>query len=219
MRTKTLEQYSAQKIAGLQTDQLQKLRNGNMTFDQIKWFTNLSFEEREELFGKRPNKTPILKIISENETLMLDAVNGNETIRKATQVFRMGIDSNFYWWGAKKPSHLTEACAVQVYKTNKDATLQQMFSSSGDDLDKLCLTQHQIINFCAKHKNWLLEKKDATILGLPTFFLFKIENQQQYCVAAVCVRLGGLSAAIRYLGHSTIFSANRSYVVIPQNKD
>lgn len=52
MRTKTLEQNSAQDFAGLQVDQLQKLRNGNMTFEQVKWFTNLSFEQREKLMGK-----------------------------------------------------------------------------------------------------------------------------------------------------------------------
>ena len=52
MRTKTLEQNSAQDFAGLYVDQFQKLRNGNMTFEQVKWFNNLSFEQREKLMGK-----------------------------------------------------------------------------------------------------------------------------------------------------------------------
>lgn len=52
MRTKTLEQNSAQDLAGLQIDLLQRLRNGNMSFEQIEWFKNLSFEQREKLMGK-----------------------------------------------------------------------------------------------------------------------------------------------------------------------
>ena len=43
MRTKTLEQNTAQDFAGLQIDQLSKLRNGNITFEQVKWFNNLTF--------------------------------------------------------------------------------------------------------------------------------------------------------------------------------
>lgn len=52
MRNKTLEQNSAQSLAGLQVDLLQKLRDGNMSFKQLEWFKNLTFEEREELINK-----------------------------------------------------------------------------------------------------------------------------------------------------------------------
>jgi hypothetical protein len=53
MRKKNLEQESAQDLAGLQIDQLQKLRHGNMTLEQLKWFNNLSFDEREKIMGKQ----------------------------------------------------------------------------------------------------------------------------------------------------------------------
>lgn len=67
MRTKTLEQNSAQDFAGLQVDQLQKLRNGNMTFEQVKWFNNLSFEQREKLIGKLVKSEHLkMKLISPN---------------------------------------------------------------------------------------------------------------------------------------------------------
>ena len=52
MRIKTLEQKSADSLAGLQIDLLQRLRNGNMSFEQIEWFKNLRFEQREKLMGK-----------------------------------------------------------------------------------------------------------------------------------------------------------------------
>lgn len=52
MRTKTLEGSSAQDFAGFQVDLIQKLRSGNMSYDQILWFKGLTFEQREELMGK-----------------------------------------------------------------------------------------------------------------------------------------------------------------------
>ena len=52
MRNKTLEQNSAQDFAGLQINVLQKLRTGNMTYEQFDWFANISYEKREKLMGK-----------------------------------------------------------------------------------------------------------------------------------------------------------------------
>ncbi len=52
MRNKTFEQKSAQDLAGLQVDLLQRLRSGNMSWEQIDWFRGLSFEKREKLMGK-----------------------------------------------------------------------------------------------------------------------------------------------------------------------
>jgi len=68
MRTKTLEQNSAQDFAGLQVDLLQKLRNGNMTWEQIDWFRNLSFKQREKLMGKMILNTehPKMKLTNSN---------------------------------------------------------------------------------------------------------------------------------------------------------
>lgn len=68
MRTKTLEQKSAQELAGLQVDLLQKLRNGSMSFEQALWFINqLSFEQREKLMGKSVKpEHPKMKIVDSN---------------------------------------------------------------------------------------------------------------------------------------------------------
>jgi hypothetical protein len=60
MRTKTLEQNTAQDFAGLQINVLQKLRTGNMTYEQFDWFSNISYEKREKLMGKT------IKIIGQN---------------------------------------------------------------------------------------------------------------------------------------------------------
>lgn len=65
MRTKTLEQNTAQDFAGLQVDQLQKLRTGSMSFEQLKWWNNLSFEQREKVMGKQTkSEHPKMKLVS-----------------------------------------------------------------------------------------------------------------------------------------------------------
>lgn len=209
MRTKTLEQNTAQDFAGLQVDQLQKLRNGNMTFEQVKWFNNLSFEQREALMGKQPEKVLYLKLLFGAETLMLDALDGKETLATAKEVFPSGIDGNFKNWGTNKPGIATKEQAVDVQELVKDGTFAQMFGSLGTDLDKLCLTQSQIKNFCKKHPQWLRQN------GYATFFLFKVEDQ--FFVAKVLVNSGGLYVNVYRFEVGYVCHAVYSHrMVVPQ---
>lgn len=209
MRTKTLEQNTAQDFAGLQIDQLSKLRNGNITFEQVKWFNNLSFEQREALMGKQPEKALILKLIYEAETLMLDALDGKETLATAKETFPSGIDGDFKNWGTNKPGTATKETAVQVHEMVKDATFAQMFGSLGTDLDKLCLTQSQIKNFCKKYPSRLCQNSYAT------FFLFKVEYQ--FFVAHAHMGPAGLDVSVIHFGHGRVWDAEDSRrVVVPQ---
>lgn len=209
MRTKTLEQNTAQDFAGLQVDQLQKLRNGNITYEQVKWFNNLSFEQREALMGKQPEKVLYLKLLSGAETLMLDALDGKETLATAKEVFPSGIDGDFKNWGTNKPGIATKEQAVDVHELVKDGTFAQMFGSLGTDLDKLCLTQSQIKNFCKKHPQWLRQN------GYATFFLFKVEDQ--FFVARVFVYSGGLLVSVRRFERGHVCHAEFSHrLVVPQ---
>ncbi len=209
MRTKTLEQNTAQDFAGLQIDQLSKLRNGNITFEQVKWFNNLTFEQREALMGKQPEKVLYLKLLSGAETLMLDALDGKETLATAKETFPSGIDGDFKNWGTNKPGIATKEQAVDVHELVKDGTFAQMFGSLGTDLDKLCLTQAQIKNFCKKHPQWLRQN------GYATFFLFKVEDQ--FFVANVNVDSGGLRVDVFRFGSDRVWNTENSHrVVVPQ---
>ncbi len=209
MRTKTLEQNMAQDFAGLQIDQLSKLRNGNITFEQVKWFNNLTFEQREALMGKQPEMVLYLKLLSGAETLMLDALDGKETLATAKEIFPSGIDGDFKNWGTNKAGIATKEQAVDVHELVQNATFAQMFGSLGTDLDKLCLTQSQIKNFCKKHPNWL--RKD----GYATFFLFKVEDQ--FFVACVSVDSGGLDVDLGRFGYDGVWLAEGSHrMVVPQ---
>ncbi len=169
MRTKTLEQKSAQELAGL-------------------------------LY---------LKLLSGAETIMLDALDGKETLADAKEVFPSGVDDDFKKWVTNKAGIATKEQTVDVHELVKDGTFAQMFGSLGTDLDKLCLTQAQIKNFCKKHPNWL--RKD----GWATFFLFKVEDQ--FFVAYVLVYSDGLSVSVRSLEYDNVWRAAISHrVVTPQ---
>ena len=154
-------------------------------------------------------QSQVLKLISGTETLMLDALDGKETLATAKEVFPSGIDGDFKNWGTNKAGIATKEQAVDVHELVKDGTFAQMFGSLGTDLDKLCLTQAQIKNFCKKHPNWL--RKD----GHATLFLFKVEDQ--FFVARVDVNSGGLGVYVYRFEDGRVWDAERSpRVVVPQ---
>jgi len=209
MRTKTLEQNTAQDFAGLQIDQLQKLRNGNITYEQVKWFNNLSYEQRQQLMGKQPEKAAILKCISEAQEIFIETCDGTQTIATAKETFKSGIDGDFKNWGTNKLGNSTQKTSVQVHELVKDATFAQMFGSLETDLDKLCLSQHQIKLFCEVHKDWL--HKD----GYAIFFLFKVD--EQFFVASVYVHSGGLYVSVHRFERDGVWDAGYSHrMVVPQ---
>jgi len=104
----------------------------------------------------------ILKLISGGERLILDACDGKRTIVTAKKFFATGLlDPNFRKWGTNKTSKPTPETDVLVYEMERSATFAQIFSSLGDDINQLCFTQHQIINFIEKHSSWLRIKGDG----------------------------------------------------------
>lgn len=115
--------------------------------------------------------------------IVIDALDGTETLATAQEVFRAGIDGDFVRWGTNKPGIATREQAVDVHKLVKHGTFAQMFGSLGVDLNMLCMSQAQIKKFCREHAA-LLSKTDATL------FLFK--SDEQFFVAHVLVDSGGL---------------------------
>lgn len=110
------------------------------------------------------------KLLSGVEMLMLDTLDGTQMLVNAEELFLVGIDKDFKNWNLDKVGDVTTETIVDVYKMTEKDTFEGMFGSFCIDLDKLCLTQHQIKNFCEKHSEWLCAD------GWPTFFLFKVEN-------------------------------------------
>ncbi|MDD5528387.1 MAG: hypothetical protein PHO56_05490 [Patescibacteria group bacterium] len=151
---------------------------------------------------------PILKFLSGDEKLVIEALDGKKFIYGDKKVFESDIDSDFENYGLKKAGVATPETAVRVYEMVEDAVFAKMFTSLSGDLDKLCLTQHQIKRFCVKYSNWLCR-------GYSTFFLFKMNGE--YFVASVRVSAGGLSAHVNRFKYDDVWLAEcRRRVVVPQ---
>jgi hypothetical protein len=164
-------------------------------------------EGRFAHFSKKENLITLL--LSKGESILIDACDGKEILADAKDVFKSGIDSDFKNWNTNKPGKNTEETAVQVHEIVKDSTFAQMFGSFGTDLDKLCLTQSQIKNFCKKNPNWL--RTD----GYATFFLFKVGDQ--FFVAYVYVDSDGFCVDV--LRFEYVYVWNAVYAprfVVPQ---
>ena len=138
----------------------------------------------------RPKKIrkKYLKLISGGKNLVLDAVDGTKVIADATDVFSAGIDSDFRRWRADESGQPTDKTPVAVYEMKKDANFAQMVGDLNADTGKLCLSQHQILNFIERHKGWLRAE------GYGTFFPFK--SYGEFFVAIVNVRSGGLRVRV-----------------------
>ena len=150
-----------------------------------------------------------LKLISGNESLVLDPVDGKEILADAKEIFTY-IDSDFRNYNADEKEPTTKKTPMFVYEIVKDATFSQMFGSLSSGLDKLCLTQAQIKNFVKKYRNWL--RAD----GYATFFLF--ESRGLFFVARMAVDSGGrLGVSVGRFEDSRVWRAGRRRrVVVPQ---
>lgn len=149
-----------------------------------------------------------LTLISSEDSIVISPVDGRGLLSEAKDIFSY-IDSDFRNYGADERGGATGATPVQVYEMSKDATFAQLFGSLSSDLDGLCLTQAQIIEFVKAHRRWL--RND----GYGTFFLFKSKNS---CfVAYVGVDSGGtLKVNVYQFESSRVWNAeDRHRVVVP----
>lgn len=203
-----LNETTGYKVAGLTADLMNKLRNDVISIEELEKFLTMPSSERNTKFGVQKIES-ILSLISGTEVLKLDPVDGNQTIRTSKNVFSY-IDDDFKNYGADQTGSATKESIIEVYEIVKDATLARMFGSLGQELDKLCLTQHQILNFISKHRNWLRTE------GYATLFLFK--SNDQFFVADVDFNDdGSLEVDVFRLGYSSVWGARyRSRVVVPQ---
>lgn len=144
------------------------------------------------------------------EEVTLDSTDGLKTIARAKEVFLRGINSDFMNWDLDTPAQPTKTTKVSVHEMfEQDGTLAEIYGSLGHPLDRLCLTQHQIIDFCVKHKNRLRQK------GF-TFFLFKV--RAHYFVASVYVNtVADRSAHVYRFSYDDVWYAKcRPQFVLPQ---
>jgi len=157
----------------------------------------------------QPEIQPILRRLFEDETITIAACDGSKFISDAKSTFKIFLDSDFERWGLSKCGKSTVASNVSIHEMVKDATFVQMFGSLGSDLDKLCLSQHQIISFCVEHCDRLRQD------GYATFFLFK--ESDQFYVADVGANSVGLDVRVFRLERVRVLDGgSRRRLVVPQ---
>jgi hypothetical protein len=148
----------------------------------------------------------LFRLLSTDKTIMIAACDGSRYIAKEKGVFKAFIGGLFGSWGLDKRGKSTATTNVSVHEMIKDATFAQMFGSLGSDLDKLCLSQHQIVEFCEKQAKWL--RAD----GYATFFLFR-EGDQFYVARVRVAARGGLYVRVSHHGDAFVYSIARIVIV------
>ncbi len=168
------------------------------------------FKIVEDLFAKDvEQKSSMLNLISAGEKVMIEALDGKAYIADAKQTFRSYIDGNFKSWGLNKAGSTTLETLVDIHEVVEDGNLVKIFTSLNPDLEKLVMTQAQIIRFCEKHPTWLRQE------GYGTFFLTKVSDE--YVVVPVYVNSDGLYVDVYRLGGARVLRGRcRHRVVSPQ---
>jgi len=154
-------------------------------------------------------ESPILRLISGGEKIIIEALDGKATIADSRDIFKSHVDPDFVNWRLNDPGLATFETLIDVYEMVRPASFTQIFSGLNTDLNKLVLTQHQIIRFCAKHPTWLRREGNATL------FLIKVNGE--YFVADVYVNSDGLYVHVYRFGHGHVWSASGAHrIVVPQ---
>ncbi|MDO8590562.1 MAG: hypothetical protein Q7R65_01130 [bacterium] len=193
------------KIGMLNRQNVEKVRaRGNEVVTAITALVKEKFAEITE------NVAGIVRLISGAEVLELDETDGKETIAEAKKIFPGWISSDFKNYGTGVRSPATKKVTVSVHEIIKNATFDRIFGGMSDDLDKLVLTQPQIIQFVQKHRKWL--RTD----GYATLFIFKAGNE--FFVARVYFRSGlQLEVCVNRFSDDYVWDAEgRRRVVVPQ---
>jgi len=175
--------------------------------NELRQFLEKSFENRRKILADLSNNK-ILTLISP-EPLVIEALSDSGILYEATHVFGGYRDPKLLNFGLNQPGPATPKTRLQVYEQNTNATFQEIFNFFAVNLEKVYLTQSQIIRFCQKYPRWLRQG------GYATFFLTKANGE--YFVVNVNVRSDGLRVFVDRLGLDSVWSAEyRRRVVSPQ---
>ena len=140
---------------------------------------------------------------------MIEALDGKAYISDAKKTFKSFINSDFKNWGLNQSSPATAETLLDISEMTSDGTFVQIFTGITPDLEKLVMTQAQIIRFCEKHPTWLRQE------GYATFFLTKVGDE--YFVVRVFVYSDGLRVYVDRLENGSVWSGGyRHRVVSPQ---
>ena len=140
----------------------------------------------------------VTRLISKEGEIFIDHCDGTKTIASSEDVFDLCIGGNCLKEDFNIISKSTKKIQVSVSEVIKNSTLVHIFGclDKNHDLDELCLTQHQISDFCRDHRDLLRGDTYGT--------LFLTKTGVNYYVLHVIMLGGGLAIHRHHLGDSTI---------------
>jgi len=133
----------------------------------INFFVCLTFLSLLSCISK---KNEILTLVSDGEKIIIEALpSGYSTISQAKDVFPY-VGPDIEYRNLNNEQNAKGETLVNIYESEQNiVSFSQIYNLLNEDLNKLCLTQSQVVNFCRKKSQFLC-------LGGPTFFLIKENN-------------------------------------------
>ncbi len=162
------------------------------------------------IFDSNPKYKSTPGLLSKNKNIVIDACDGSEILENAKDLFPQSNFSSFKRSHiSNKPGKATEDIAVQVYEMQENITIAQMFCYSDADLNKLCLTQHQIITFCKKYPKWLQQYAYGT--------LFLLKSDEKFSFILVYTVSDGMGVVVNRFENVCLWEVRGGLrVVVPQ---
>ncbi|OGI21446.1 MAG: hypothetical protein A3J06_04770 [Candidatus Moranbacteria bacterium RIFCSPLOWO2_02_FULL_48_19] len=172
-----------------------------------------SRDEFRKSLGLDPLELPkpvYLRQLYVGEEIIIGPTDGTRTIAQAKDVFTGGIDSNFANLSLDVTAQPTGEIAVAVNENISNGEFSQIFGSVGYPQTRPGFTQHQIIEFCVKHKDRLRQG------GYGTFFPFQVNGK--FYVAYVAVGTAGrLYVRVDQFSNDSVWNAKYQHrFVIPK---
>jgi len=158
-------------------------------------------------------KSNLLNLLYENERIILPMLCGRRTIHEDREVVNIFFKDDKFK-GLDKREHKTLETEVVFYSLKERASFDEIFYSLSYNLDDLCLTQHQILEICARYQKYLK-------LNYATFFLIKKKRflrKSKYHVVFVGRHSGRLDAGVCNFEDKHPWMPDNFYLVIPKLK-
>ena len=198
---------------GLIKAAIERVQNRRSLFSSaLKKLVNSSEKDLDDFLKMKVASMPdsILCLVPEAENLIIEALDGKDYFSDANNILNWHPSRSFRNLRIDHPGLATAETLVEVREMVKDANFAQIFTEITSDLDKLVLTQAQIIRFGEKYPLWLCQEE-----GRATFFLMKANCN--YFVVTVEMCSGILKVDVDGFDNFNVWHArSRHRIVTPQ---
>jgi hypothetical protein len=124
-------------------------------------------------------KNSLLELVDSKDFLVINPVDGLTTIVDAKtdpKVFH-NVHSFFKEKILRVKSSPQPQTPVYVFALAGKGTIREVFESISSNIESLCLTQHQIVEFCSQYPHQIRPWKQRNNPGHSTHFIFKSQGE------------------------------------------